>query len=766
MTRQIASSILMFFLSVAVSAAHASAQAPTTVTGRVTLANGNPVHGATVIIVGARRNATTDDQGAFSIADVAPGTYGVLAQREHFTAARQTIVVGPSAPAPLVFVLTVGSVHEEVTVTASATGAATAFEAFSSVRTLDTIELAENRGATVTDALAGVPGIAVRSFGSGSARPIIRGFDGDRVLVMQDGVRTGDLSSQSADHGISIDPASLERVEVVKGPATLLYGSNAIGGVVNAITPQDAFRSTPFAGVVGGFSVDAGSANGQAGGNGNVQYGRGRWMVWSGAGSRRTGDYDTPVGVVENSATRLNQGGAGVSWVATRGFWSLGGQLERSRFGIPFAGEFHHHEGEEAEPGEGEAHHLEVDIKSDRRVLRADAGLHNFDTRWLDTVKVTFGHTDYAHDEIEIEEAVESLGTSFTNTTSTLRAELEQKRLGRLSGRLGVEWLGRDYAASGEEALAPPTTQSALSAFVYEELDFGRWRAQFGGRLERNAYTVGERPAHEEGAEEDEDHEPPVARDRSFVGASASAGLHTDIGASGAFVVNVSAASRAPALEELYNFGPHVGNLAFEIGNPDLDLERTIGLDVSLRSRAARVRGELNAYVYHIGNFVFLDFTGEEAHGLRAAQYLQGDSRFTGVEAALNLDLGRGARLTGSLGAVRATLTTTDESLPRIPPISGRLKLELPWKGMTFSPELVLSGAQNKVFRQEVPTEGYTVLNLAVTRFVVLGHATHAFTLKAYNVTDETYRMHTSFIKDLAPEIGRGVRVSYSIRMF
>jgi iron complex outermembrane receptor protein len=661
-------------------------------------------------------------------------------------------------------------VHEQLTVTASATGAATTFEAFSSVSSLDSLELAENRGATLTDALAGVPGVSIRSFGSGSARPIVRGFDGDRVLVMEDGVRTGDLSSQSADHGISIDPASLERVEVVKGPATLLYGSNAIGGVVNVITPQDAFRGASFSGLIGGLSMDGGSANGQAGLSGNVQHGRGPWMVWGTAGSRRTGDYETPLGAVDNSATRLGHGGGGVSWAAGRGFWSVGGQVERSRFGIPFAGEFHAHEEEEEEEEqheEGEAHVLEVDIESDRRVLRADAGLRNFDATWLDGVKVTFNYTDYTHDEIEIEEGLESLGTAFTNETSSLRGELEQKRRGRLSGRLGLDWFGRDYSASGEEALAPPTTQSSVAAFVYEELNFGRWRAQFGGRLERTAYRPGDRPAHEEHEEEEEEeHEPPAVRDRTFVGASGSVGVHADVGDANAVVVNVSAASRAPSLEELYNFGPHVGNLAFEIGNPDLALERTIGVDASVRRRAGRVTGEFSTYLYSIDNFVFLDFTGEEEHGLREASFLQGDSRFVGAEASVNVAVHRAVSLSGTLSAVRATLTTTGEPLPRIPPIGGRFEANLSWRDLRISPEVVLTGGQDRVFRHELQTDGSAVVNLGVSYFVVRGHATHAITLKAYNLTNETYRQHTSLIKDLAPEIGRGVRLSYSVKLF
>jgi hypothetical protein len=243
--------------------------------GTVSLAQtSEPIHGATVLLSELRRTVTTDENGHYEIKNVPPGSYELLALREHLTTERKAVTVIADQPMTVDFSLAIG-VHEELTVTANPTGETTVFEAFSTIRSLDSVELTENRGATLTDALETIPGVSKRSFGPGSARPIIRGFDGDRVLIMQDGVRTGDLSSQSADHGVTIDPAGLHRLEVVKGPATLLYGSNAIGGVVNAITPQEAFRSNPFSGVFGQASADLGSANLQAGGGGNVQVGRG-----------------------------------------------------------------------------------------------------------------------------------------------------------------------------------------------------------------------------------------------------------------------------------------------------------------------------------------------------------------------------------------------------------------------------------------------------------------------------------------------------------
>jgi iron complex outermembrane receptor protein len=260
--------------------------------------------------------------------------------------------------------------------------------------------------------------------------------------------------------------------------------------------------------------------------------------------------------------------------------------------------------------------------------------------------------------------------------------------------------------------------------------------------------------------------EPPTVRDRDFTGASGSAGVRFALTGNSAFVANFSAAARAPALEELYNFGPHVGNLAFEIGNPELDLERTMGVDLSLRSRTAHAGGELNFFHYEIDNFVFLDFTGDIVDNLREAEYLQGDSRFTGFEGSGHLDVHEHLHLNAALSVVRARLTDTGENLPRIPPLSGRVQLEIPWKGLTIGPEVAFAARQGRVFRDESPTAGSAVFNIDGAHILVREHTTHTIAVKGYNLTNETYRLHTSFIKDLAPEMGRGVRVTYSVRFF
>ena len=764
--------------AVVLMTAPAWAQETGVVRGSVTLEeNGEPVHGAVILLVGSGAFTLTDEQGEFEIGSVTAGSYEVLAQREHLTASRQAITIVPGETATVEFELGLSPVHEHVTVTASATGTETAFEAFNAVTTLDSFDLARASSASLGEALQSEPGMASRSFGPGSSRPIIRGFDGDRVLILQDGVRTGDLSSQSADHGTSLDPNAAERIEIVRGPATLLYGSNAVGGVVNVITPHESYRDSLFDETRAQFSTNAGSANAQVGTNASLQHSRGSVLFWGGGSMRKTDDYQTPLGTVENSATELTNARAGLGWFGDQFFSSGGFTMEDARHGIPFAGEFHSaHDDDHAE----EEDELDIDIDSRRRGARFDLGLRNLENRAIAGMLVSVNAIDWSHDELEILEGVESIGTRYTNRTYIVRADIDQQQTERLSGKFGVWTHFRDFEAVGAEALAPQTDHTSFAAFAYEELNLGRYRVQFGGRVEQNDYRTGQRAGaldhdHDADDDDDDDHageeeeaplEAPDPRDRQFRGVSTSVGLHADLGADSAFVANLTHSYRAPALEELYNFGPHVGNLAFEVGNPNLDAETTLGLDVNLRHHAEWLRADAGIYYYDIRNFIFGDRIDDVVDNLRVLNFLQGDSRFLGFDAKGSIRLGGNAWATLGIGYVDARLTTTNKPLPRIPPLRGTVSLDIPYRGFTLSPQLAFAGRQGDVFRDETETAGYTIFNLRASHVWPRQHTAHILTFTGYNLTNALYRNHTSFIKDLAPEMGRGVSVSYSLRFF
>ena len=493
--------------AVALAGASAGAQQAGTVQGTVTLVGDiGPVHGALVLVVGTGATALTEEDGTYVLENVPAGAYEVLAQREHLTAGRQMITVVAGEAVTVDFELAPSPVHEQVTVTAAAGGTETTFEAFNAVTTLDSFDLIQAGQNSLGDALQNEPGIAVRSFGPGSSRPIIRGFDGDRVLILDDGIRTGDLSSQSGDHGVTIDPNGAERIEIVRGPATLLYGSNAVGGLVNIISPHEAMHESMFEGTRAQISTDAGSANAQAGISANLQHSEGALRLWAGGSTRRTGDYDTPEGTIANSATELSNARAGVGYDNGTFFASGGFTFEQGRYGVPFADEFHGahdvhdahdaHDaghGDEDDPHEGEEEGLEIDLTSRRQVGRFDLGVRNLSNRLIDGLRVTMNVIDWGHDELEVENGFENVGTSFDNRTYIVRAEFDQQQTERLSGRFGAWTQVRDFQATGFEALAPRTDLTSMAAFAYEEVNFGPVRLQFGGRVERNSYRAGDR---------------------------------------------------------------------------------------------------------------------------------------------------------------------------------------------------------------------------------------------------------------------------------
>ena len=648
---------------------------PASIEGQVVLREtGEPVAGVTVILLETGALTITDRQGEFKFEGVQPGRYHLHAHLD--SALRNVSQVVLAAPGETVrprLLLSFSTQRTQITV--SATGRPeSAFEAFQPTHSLTSLDLAraENIAAGLGEAIGNQPGTGIswRGFGPGSSRPLIRGFDGDRVLIMTDDLPTGSISSNSGDHAETFNPLAYERVEVVKGPATLLYGSNAMGGVVNAISSHAGFSSHPD-GFQGYFQGSGGTANALGGGAAGFDYAQGPWRFWGGANVLRTGDYATPAGAIENSRTRSTNGYGGFGWFGDRAFVSFGIRANDAAYGNPFAGDFHghhHHDDHEEEvedhhddheeEGEHEDEELRIDLEMHQQAYQVNWGLRNLGSA-LESFVMKLNYATYWHEEVEFEGSARRIGTRFDNDQFAYRGVFEQNRLGPLSGRFGFSGMERDYSASGEEALAPPVDQQSFALFALEELDFERVRFQFGGRLETSRYNpaFAERAhGHEDEEHEEEHHEEevPDAIRRRFTGASAAAGMHADLWQGGAFVTNYSHSYRVPALEELYNLGPHVGTLIFEVGDPGLKAERGNGLDLSLRQRAGRIDGEVNLFYYDFSNFVFPFATGEEEGGLPVVHFVQRDSRFTGAEARLGIGFRPDFRLNLGLDLVDA----------------------------------------------------------------------------------------------------------------
>jgi len=690
--------------------------------------SGMAARNAVVTIAELKRSVLTDENGAFEFKGIAPGKYQLFAHLDRVPDAIKFVEV-TGGDQTVDFELSLTPVSEQVTVTA--TGSAESVgSSYQSVTSVGALELTQRNPLSIGEALEYQLGVAKRSFGPASGRPVIRGFDGDRVLVLQDGLRVGGIASQSADEVEPIDVLSLDRVEIVKGPATLLYGSNAIGGVVNGISTNDVYQK----GLSGYLTTFGGANNWQAGASSGFKYGVGNFLIFGSGGAQKANNYRTPAGTVLNSFARTGSVSGGAGWFPHKGWLVVNYSYDRRRHGIPV---------------EPDAIDFES-LRERRHSFQVKGGLHELHG-FIENVEVGLSYNDYKAREFEFEsdENKTELESTATNKNFNYRASLSHRRYGKFSGTFGLSGFTRDYESIGAEAPAPHTKQHSVAVFGLERVDFERIGFQFGGRIEQNGYNP-------EGN----------FRDRNFVGFSGSAGMRVPLWTGGSFVANYQHTFRAPALEELYNNGPHPGILVFDIGNPNLNSEQGDGIDFSLRHNTNRVRLETSVYYYNLRNFVYTAFTGATDPGshLPIVNYAQAKSRFVGTEASVEAKVATTLWLNAKVDYVRAELTELNKPLPRIPPLRGTLGLDWRYKAFSVRPEAIFVNRQARVFDNEIATAGYGLFNVNASYTFVTGRVAHILLLSGQNLTDKLYRNHLSFIKEIAPEMGRSARLNYSLR--
>jgi iron complex outermembrane receptor protein len=717
-------------------------------TGKVTRAGtAEPMAGAAVVIEELRREARTGDDGSYRFDNLAPGDYHVSVRADGYSSRRAEVTVsGGGATLDMEVDL---DLHFAEVLSVSPNPRAQ-FESYQPTSVLSNEDLARQLQDTIGATLQNEPGVTMRSLGPGPARPVIRGLDGDRVLVLQDGQRMGDLSSQSGDHGVPVNPASAQRIEVVRGPATLLYGANAIGGLVNIVTDQ--IPSEKVTTPTGSFTFNLGSNNLPAGGAGDVHVGNGRFALHVGGGGQRSDSYQTPDGEVDNSQSRSGFVNVGGGWTGDRQYAGLSYGYDDTKYGVPVL-----------EEGQ-------ISLTPKRHAFSARAGGQGLNGL-LTSYRATLGVRRYTHTELEGDE----IGTRFENNTVEGELMVSHRPAGRLSGSVGGWFLNREFEATGAEALSPPVDQRGIAAFLYEEVTWPHFTLQFGGRVDRTVFEPGG-----------------VLPDRDFTEVSASVGaLIRPQAASDNLVVAVSVAraARNPALEELYFFGPHFGNLTFEIGNPDLRPERALGFDVSLRARAGRVQGEVTVFRNAIDDFIFRSPVSEDEFEAREAEFderfgvehEEGDEghheaefpiiEFGGADATLwGVEAHADVTLTERLGAeftydlVRAERATDGQPLPRIPPQRVMAGLRYTHGPFDVGANATAVSRQDRVFGAETETAAYGLVRLHATYTRQSSRAIQTLTARLDNATNTFYRNHLNFLKDVVPEIGRAFRLVYAVK--
>ena len=639
--------------------------------------------------------------------------------------------------------------------------------------------LHRSASSTLGETLSGQPGVHSTSYGPGSGRPVIRGFDGDRIRILNQGVDIFDVSQTSPDHGVSIEPLFADDIEVVRGPASLLYGNAAIGGVVNVLGKELPRQraAEAFSGQAEGFygSVSDEKSFGLA-----LQGGQDDFAWSAGFLDRQSSDFEIPgfaeslyqmeaeeeaheheeeegeeheeeeevFGVLENSFVDTRSGYLGLAWFGEKGSLALSFSDYATDYGVP--GHSHGHEEEEHEE-ELEEEAVSIDLDQTRYTLRGELFQPN---DFLESVEVDLTFGDYRHQELEGDQ----VGTTFERSGYELRLTGVHSPMGDFTGVFGFQAKVDDFAARGEEAFIPSSENSQYGIFAVERLnqEWGAW--EFGARLENV----------------DVDPVDNGLSKRSFDTVNASAGFIRNVNESSVVSANLVYAERAPNASELFAFGPHIGTQSFEIGNTTLGKESSTSLDLSYRITKGKVTGEVTAFFSDFSDYVYLEFLDEEAVEARYGELdteelsvfraTAVDAKFYGFEVDFRWhlidELDRAMHLDLTYDQTRATNDSFKTNLPRIPTRRLGLRYEYAIGPWLLGADAWWSDEASHLSPNQLPSDSY-VLWGADIRYRI--QATDSVTADLFavgtNLADEEARPHTSFLKDRAPMPGRSIRL-------
>jgi len=722
-----------------------------TLSGRVVARDGHAVAGATVVVVELHRIALTQTDGQFRFADMPAGTYTVTVRRLGFAPLARQVSVAASTTLDLTLERTSVWV-EPVTVTATRAP----LDVFSSP--LPTEALSEDRlrraqSVSLAHALAQLPGINALSTGQQIGKPVIRGLAGPRVLVLEDGSRLEDYSWSDED-GPSVDARLAQRVEVIRGPASVLYGSDALGGVVNVIPEELPDANGGPRTMHTGFEISGASNNAEFEGAARVEGASGGWG-WRLFGiGRFASSLHTPVGELDNTGFSAMSGEAVVGARGARGSTTL----RYTRYG----GEFKLLEAEG--PATGETGRPERKLSDDRVQLAGDY--------LLGGVRVETKAQWQRHSLVEVADTGVSAGgaplegTAFDLLLNTLTLDvLAHHTAGaRVHGTLGVSGLTQSNDTRGRIPLVPDARLRSGAVFAFEQAVLGRLSLLAGARVDVRRLTA------------DSNAKLGLSsQTRDYTAFSGNVGIVYRMGAA-ALTANLGRAWRAPTLFELYSNGAHLGEARYEIGDPGLKPEAGMNVDAAVRWQRGRIRAELAGYRNAIGRFVYITPTDSfvtvstsPPDSLRVYRYQQANARLVGGEAAVEVEVARPLTLHARADAVRGTNRATGDPLPLLPPARVALGAELhriafSWADRTYAgAEVEVTTRQTRLNPLDIPTGGHTLLNLSagIVR-PLFGRVCHV-DITVRNATNVSYRSFLSRYKEFALDPGRNVVLRISL---
>lgn len=627
---------------------------------------------------------------------------------------------------------------------------------------------------TLGETLDKTPGVSATSFGPNASRPVLRGLQGDRVRILTDGVGAFDVSNTSADHAVVINPLLAERIEVLRGPATLLFGSSAIGGVVNVIdkriprTVPDEIAHVDMIASYGSAATErsVGGAFDVSVGTQFVVHADGSYLK---TGNMRVGDYVLAPGArrtaLANAGTEdAEQIAEGIDFAANAGLrnrlpnsqaetWTagVGAALitDTGNLGIAYS----HYDSLYAipvryavTPGQAEEG-PRLDVAQDRLDLRAEVETGG---SLIKSVRARAGFASYRHFELE---ADGNVGTAFYNKGVEGRVELVQAKRGAWAGASGIQYFVRDFNVIGEEAFLPKSTTQQFGVFTLQEFDLGALKLEGGARFEHTVLEA--RPL--------DGQTQFFSGRRTFDTVSGSVGASYAIAPGWRLGANLSRTIRAPSADELFANGPHAGTQAFEIGNPDFRPERATGLEAVLKGKGEGYSLEASAYYNWFNNFIYEDLTGDIEDGLPVYQFNQGKARYYGFEIQGSATVAKIGPMEfvadGLADYVHADIAGVGPA-PRIPPMRVQGGLALNGSKVDLRGEVEWSARQSRVTPFETQTASFTLVNAEINIRPWGTQRPLSFALSANNIFDVDARRHASFLKDFAPLAGRDIRVT------
>lgn len=729
--------VALFLSSLAIGPA-SGAQTGSLAGRTINAESGQPVGWATVVIEGLDRARISDAEGSFFFANVPPGTHVLQSLHVGYREARFKVEVVAGDTAQVELALGHEALHLEAIVV-EGEAAAVLLPLREPEVVFSGSKLRQNLSYTIAETIAGEPGIAQRTMGPAPARPVLRGLGGDRLLILEDSERTGDLSGTSSDHAVAIEPMTTERIEIVRGPRTLLYGSNALGGVVNVV--RGYVPSEQPAGLGGSVTYQGESVNRGLSGGLTLEQVLGPLALRLDSSLRNADDIATPRGVLANTDLRTGNTSAGLSLVQPWGYMGASGSLYISDYGIPPDPEGAHPDG------------VAIDLQRQHLVGRGEifAG-----PAWLQCLVLHHSFSRYQHGEFE---ESGDLGLEYGVLTHNSGALAHLERMGPFAnGEVGLWYEYRNYAEAGL-TYTPPAEEYAGALFVYQEWARAPWEVNGALRIDaRRVEPRAERDSRRVGRIET----------RDFAGMSAGLSNHYRPSPTVTLGATLMRTFRAPGIEELFAEGPHLAAYSYEVGNGALDSERGLGLELFADYHREDSHLHLAVFRNAIDGYIFPKNSGERS--LRRADlflYRTVGERVLmhGVEANFDWRLAARWKGGGSLSYVRGHLVDRNrEPLPRLPPLQGHLSLTCePSEALSATLALRLAAAQNRVGEFEQPTEGYAVLDFSSQYYAQWGKRLHTLALTLENATNAVYRNHLNRVKEILPEPGRNLRLLHKV---